>query len=49
MQIDITPNNKMATTMWSKMASPMWTQDDHYKMARRGGQLGVTRPAREGS
>ena len=32
-----------------KNPAPMWTQDGHHKMASRGGQLGGTRPAREGS
>ena len=39
----------MATPMWSKINAPMWTQDGHHKIASRGGNLGGTRPAGEGS
>ena len=35
----ITLTHKIAAPMWSKMAAPMWTQDGHYKMACRRGQL----------
>ena len=37
----ITPTHKI------KMAAPMWTQDGHYKMASRGGQLWAIRPVGE--
>nr|KAF6392738.1 hypothetical protein mPipKuh1_007914 [Pipistrellus kuhlii] len=39
----------MTAPMWSKMAALMWTEDGHQKMAGRGGQLGGTRAAGEGS
>ena len=49
MQIDHHSNIQYGCPYVVKDSSPMWTQDGNHKIASRGGQLGGTRPAREGS
>ena len=49
MQIDHHSNTQDGCPHVVKDPAPMWTQDGYHKMASREGQLGGTRPAREGS
>ena len=49
MQIDHHSNTQDGCPHVVKGPATMWTQDGHHKMASSGGQLGGTRPAREGS